>query len=428
MLFNGITIIDENLEVKENMCVAVNGDMISYVGSEVPKEDYGRVIDGKGKLLMSGFVNSHGHSPMTLLRGYGENMNLQDWLFTKIFPYEAHLTSEAVYAGTMLALAESLRTGIVSTSDMYYFCEDMVRAYIDSKSKGNICRSISIMDDVPLLETVPGRESLELFENFDGAADGKIKIDMSLHSEYTNITSTVRALSELRNSLGCGMQVHVSETSKEVDECKERHGVSPVKYLADEGLFEGRTIAGHCVWVDDEDIKILKEKKVHVATNPVSNLKLASGVCNVAALLDAGVSVSIGTDSVASNNNLDMIQEMKLFAIAPKMYYNQPSRISSEEALAAATIAGAKAQGRDDTGILAEGKKADLIMLDVTGPNMYPVHNMLDNIVFAGSGRDVVMTMVEGEVLYENGEYKSIDIEKAIYELEKCNKEILSKL
>ena len=428
MLFSNITILDENLDVQENMYVKVEDKKITYIGSERPEGDAGREYDGRGKLLMSGFFNGHAHSTMTLLRGYAENMNLQDWLFTKVFPYEDHLSSERVYAGTALSLAESLSFGIVSTSDMYFFCEDMVRAYIDSKSKGNICRSVSIMDDVPLLDTAPGKESKEWFEKYNGCSEGRIKMDMSIHSEYTNCDRTVIELAALTEELGTGMQVHVSETKKEVEECKERHGKTPVKYLADFGAFDCRTIAAHCVWMEEEDYKILKDKNVFVATNPVSNLKLASGVCNIPRMLEEGINLSIGTDGVSSNNNLDMFEEMKVFATAPKMYYNMPAAITAKETLRAATIGGALAQGREDTGLMKEGYKADLMVLDLAGPHMHPIHSLTDNLVYSASGRDVLMTMVDGEVLYENGEYKTIDIEKAIYDCERANADILAEL
>lgn len=429
MLFSNITIIDENLSVKENMYVGTAADRIDYIGSEKPDKDYGRVYDGAGRCLMSGFFNGHGHSPMTLMRGYGENMDLNDWLFGCIFPYEDHLSGEAVYYSTLLALSESLRNGIVSTNDMYYFCEDMVRAYKKAGVKGNISRSVTITEnDGPIIKTPPVIEAMRLFDDHDGAMNGKIKIDMSLHAEYTNSEQTARELAEITQQTGTGMHVHVSETKKEVMECRKRHGKTPVRFLADLGLFDTRTIAAHCVWLDDEDYEILKEKGVFVAVNPVSNLKLASGVANVPEMLRRGIGLCIGTDSVASNNSLDLITEMKIFAIAAKMFYNDPSAISVSDALYAATRGGALSQGREDTGALKEGLKADLIVLDISGPNMHPLHSLKNNIVYSAGCGDVVMTMADGEVLYENGEYLTIDIEKVIFETERINEKILGEL
>lgn len=428
MLFEKITIIDENMNSQTGMYVGIKGDRIDYISDKEPEEDYGRRYSGEGKCLMSAFFNGHGHSPMTMLRGYGENMNLQEWLFDYIFPYEAHLTGGRVYAATMLAAAESLKYGIVSTNDMYYFCEDMVRAYLDSGIKGNISRAVSINDDVSFLSTVPGMESKQLYLDYEGAGDGRIKVDMSLHAEYTNCDRTVRELAELTKELGTGMHVHVSETKTETEECIARHGKTPAAYLADAGLFDTRTVAAHCVWLTDEDMDILKDKGVFVAVNPISNLKLASGVCNVPALLKKNIGLCIGTDSTASNNSLNFIEEMKIFAIAPKMYYNMPSEITVKDVLYAATRGGALSQGREDTGLMKEGYRADLIVLDISGPNMHPVHDITNNIVYSACGSDVLLTMADGKILYEDGAYTTIDIEEVIFATEEANKGILYEL
>jgi 5-methylthioadenosine/S-adenosylhomocysteine deaminase len=258
--------------------------------------------------------------------------------------------------------------------------------------------------------------------------NGKIKIDMSLHAEYTNSEQTARELAEITQQTGTGMHVHVSETKKEVMECRKRHGKTPVRFLADLGLFDTRTIAAHCVWLDDEDYEILKEKGVFGAVNPVSNLKLASGVANVPEMQKRGIDICIGTDSVTSNNSLDFLEEMKIFAIASKMYYCDPSVINADDVLRAATLSGAECQGRTDTGRLKAGLKADLVVLDISGPNMHPLHSLKNNILYSAGSGDVLMTMVDGKVLYENGEYTNIDIEKVIYETERLNAKILSEL
>lgn len=430
MYFKDITIIDKDLEVREHMHVMTDGEKISYVGDEAPADTEGQeVYDGKGRLLMAGFVNSHAHSPMTLMRGYGEGLALQEWLNDRIFPFEAKLSSDAVYYGTLLAMAESIRYGIVSTNDMYYFCDDMAKAVIDAGCKNNISRSITNFADDDLWTMASAKEMKSFYDNFNGAADGKIKVDMSLHAEYTTTEKTVRELAEYTKEIGANMHVHVSETKKEHEECKERHGgKTPVKYLSDLGLFDTRTTAAHCVWVEPEDMDILKEKNVSVASNPISNLKLASGVCNVPELLRRGINVTIGTDSVSSNNSLNFIEEMKAFAIASKMMYSDPTAVSPKQTAAAATVNGAKAQGRNDCGVLDKGYRADLAVIDVSGPNMHPVHDMLNNLVYSASGSDVCMTMCDGKVLYRDGEFTTIDIEKTIFETEQETKKILSSL
>lgn len=428
MLFKDITILDENFEIKPHMYVGVKDDKIDYIGSKMPDGDYGRVYDGHEKLLMTGFFNAHSHSPMSLMRGYGENLTLQDWLGTKIFPFEDHLDSNAVYWGTYLDLAEATRFGVVSTSDMYYFCPDMARAYSAAGAKGNICRSIAAFEEEDFRKSSRGLESIEFYKEWHGRENGRIKVDMSLHAEYTSVPGVVKQLAEYTKEIGAGMQVHVSETKKEHEECIGRHGKTPTAYLADLGLFDTNATAAHCVWVTDEDMEILKEKKVTVATNPVSNLKLASGVCNVPALMKKGINVALGTDSVASNNSHNILAELKTFAIIQKTKWEDPTLITPKEAFYIATRAGALAQGRNDCGLLKEGFKADLIALDISVPNMHPVHDLLNNLLYSSSGSEVVMTMVDGKVLYEDGEFKTLDVEKAKAEVENAKNKILSQL
>ena len=429
MLFKNITILDESFNTKDNMYVGIKDDIIDYIDTIEPKDSYGESYDGKGNLLMTGFFNSHAHTPMTLMRGYGENMSLQDWLTKRIFPFEEKLDGEAVYAGMLLGIAESLRFGIVSTTDMYYFGDEMARAILESGVKNNLGRGVvNFSEEGDINDLVGFQETKHLFETYHNAGNGRLKVDVSLHGEYTSNPKTARYLAEYMKLTGTNMHVHVSETEFEHEECKKRHGITPVQYLSQHGIFDTKATAAHCVWIEGEDFDILAEKGVTVASCPVSNLKLASGVCNVPLLLNKGVNVAIGTDSVASNNSLNIIEEMKFFAVANKGKQYDPTLITPVDTLRAATFAGAKGQGRDDCGKLALGMKADLIVLDLSKPNMHPVHNMSNNIVYSASGSDVLLTMVDGQVLYKNGEYLTIDIEKVIFEAEKATNRILGEL
>ena len=428
MLFNDIRILDENFQIKDHMYVATDDDRIVYVGDCMPRGDYGDIREGRGKLLMPAFHNAHAHSPMALLRGYAENMKLQDWLFGKVFPFEDKLDSNSVYWGTMLSMAEGMRFGIVSHSDMYYFLDDMVRAVDESGMKANISRAITEFGDGDPWETARLREMKDTYERLNGAADGRVKIDISIHAEYTNSLRAMQAVADYCNQVGSIMHVHVSETKSEHEDCKVKYGKTPIRLFNDIGAFDTKALAAHCVWIEGEDFDILKEKGVTVASNPISNMKLASGVCNVPELLRRGINVAIGTDSVASNNSLNFFEEMKVFAMASKMYYNDPTAVTPREALYAATRAGALAQGREDSGLLKEGYKADLIMIDIAQPNMYPVHDLLNNLVYSASGTDVKMTMSDGKVVYENGEYKTLDIEKTIFEAQSATEGILRSL
>lgn len=429
MLFKDISILDENFRIKHNQNIQLEKDKIVYIGDCLPENYKGETYNGKGKLLMSGFFNIHAHSPMTLLRGHGENMVLQDWLEKKIFPFEAQLDGEAVYCGTMLAIAESLQNGIVSTTDMYYFCEDMMKAFIDSKSKVNMGRAVTCFGDENINELQSFIEAKDLFHNYHNAENGRIKVDMSLHAEYTSTEKAVRGLAYETALLGAGMHVHVSETFKEHEDCKKRHGgMTPIKYFKECGMLDTRTTAAHCVWVEDDDIRIMKEHGVTAASCPISNLKLASGVCNTSHMINCGLNVGIGTDGVASNNSLDFIEEMKFFALVGKGYLKDPTLNTPEQTLRAATESGALSQGREDSGILKVGNKADLVVINIDTVNMQPKVNLLNNLVYAASSRQIELTMADGEILYQNGEFKTIDIEKVRYNVNRITDKILEKL
>ncbi len=429
MLFKNIAILDENFKVKDNMFVGIKGETIDYIGTEEPQQNYGDSYNGNGRLLMPGFYNAHAHTPMTLMRGYGENMSLQDWLTKRIFPFEEKLTGKDVYAGMLLGIAESLRFGIVSTTDMYYYGDEMAQAILESGVKNNLGRGVVNFSEDDIEQLPAFQETRHLFNTYNNEGNGRLKVDVSLHGEYTSNPKTALHLAEYAKSTGANLHVHVSETQFEHEECKKRHGgLTPVQYLNKQQIFDTKATAAHCVWIEGEDFNILTEKGVTVASCPVSNLKLASGVCNVPLLLSKGVNVAIGTDSVASNNSLNMIEEMKFFAVANKGKQFDPTLITPEETLNAATAAGARSQGRDDCGKLAVGFKADLVVIDITKPNMHPIHNMSNNIVYSASGSDVLLTMVDGKILYIDGEYTTIDIEKTVYEAEEATKGIVGEL
>ena len=224
------------------------------------------------------------------------------------------------------------------------------------------------------------------------------------------------------------MHLHLSETKKEHDDCKGRHNKTPAQYFNSLGGFNAKTTAAHCVWIKGEDFDILAEKGVTVATCPVSNMKLASGTCDVPLLLKKGVNVALGTDSVCSNNNLNFIEEMKFMACGAKIRDMDPTAITPKEAIYSATKAGAESQSREGCGALKTGNKADLIVLDIEKPHMYPVHDILTNIVYSGSGSDIILTMADGKTLFKEGEYMTIDIEKTIYEAEKSKARILKEI
>jgi len=389
-----------------------------------------RVIDGRGKLLMPGFYNAHTHLPMTLLRGYGENMRLMDWLEKKIFPFEDRLDGDDCYSAAMLAMAESFTHGVVSSSEHYFFSEDVVRAAAESGAKLNASRGLSFFDEIlNLTEFRPYRESRDLFNEHHDTQDGRIRVDIGLHAEYTATRGLLEAAAELSGETGAPVHVHVSETRNEHEECKARNdGRTPARTLADAGVFDNGGIAAHCVWVEEEDADIMREKGVSVVSCPVSNMKLASGIARVPLLLEKGLNVALGTDGAASNNSYNFFEEIKLLSLSAKTRFGDPTLITPGEALYAATRAGALAQGREDCGIIKEGFRADMIVLNLNSPSLNPIYDIANNLVFSASSRDILMTVVDGRVVYDNGALTTIDLERTINETERSRNRILGEL
>lgn len=401
--------------------LGVRDGKIDYIGTDRPEGyEHARIISGKHRALIPGLINTHVHIPMTLMRGYADDYDLDTWLHEHIFPAEEKLDARCVRAGCEIGMAEMLASGTTSFSDSYFFSDQIAQAVLESGMKANIARAVTNFDrEIRLMEFPATREAVELYKEWNGAGDGRIRIDAAIHAEYTTSESLWRELGGFAKEHGMVMQIHMSETRKEHEQCVARYGKTPVRVFCDAGVYSAKTIAAHCVWVTDEDMDILRECGVSVAHNPVSNLKLASGVARVPEMLWRGINVSLGTDGVASNNSFDLFEELKLAAILHKGVGLNPTVLSAREAFALATANGAAAQGRGhECGRLQVGMDADLAMLDLDKPHWTPCHNLLSNVVYAARGSDVCMTMVRGEVLYENGAFPTIDLERAKYEIE----------
>lgn len=416
ILFSDVTVVpmDGAPQVLEHAYVAVEGTKIASVGTEPPEGTFDRVVDGAGKVLLPGFVNAHTHLPMTLMRGYGGGHDLQHWLNDYIFPAEDKLDSASVQAGTQLALAELIAGGVTCVADMYYFCPDIAQAVADSGISANISRSVTCFAPVDDPENYYAcRELRELEEQWNGFDHGRIRVDASVHAEYTSFAAPNmwEYLGRYAADHKLGMQVHLSETRSEHLECMARHGgKTPFAVLDDYGVWQSGGLAAHCVWVSQDDMEGMVRRGVTAVHNPVSNLKLASGVAPVPRLLQAGVNVALGTDGVASNNSHDMFEEIKLAALLHKGVSRDPTAVSARQALEMATINGARALGRN-TGCIAPGRDADLILLDFTHPGLTPCHDPEENLVYSAHGSDVVMNMARGKVIYENGSFLTLDLE-----------------
>lgn len=433
MLFAHINLINKDFQYRENQWVGVEGSRITYIGDTAPDEAsaarMGKLYDGENKLLMPAFYNAHAHAPMTLLRGYAENLPLQSWLNDSVFPFEAKITPEDCYWATLLSCAEMARYGVVSFSDMYYHMDQGARAVIEAGLKANLSDTLIAFGETRLKDLPLAENHKRLLRYFQGAEDGRIVVDCNIHAEYTSNPAAVADVVAFAHEHDMRIQVHVSETELEHEECKDRHdGLTPVQYFNNLGVFDGPCTAAHCVWVDDADIEILADRGVFVAANPVSNMKLGSGFAPLAKMLERGVRLCLGTDGMASNNNNDMMQDMYLFALLPKGDMRNPALITPQEALFAATRQGALSQGRSDCGMIEVGAKADLCVLDISGPSWTPMTNPLVNVVYAGHGSDVCLTMCDGRVVYEDGIWPTLDIDQAKYEVSSRTQRIISEL
>ena len=409
---------NESFKYIPNGFLTVDGDTISGIYTEMPQGDFERALDMSGRLLMPGLINCHTHAAMTLLRGIGSDLPLQKWLEDAMWPVEDRLTPEQIKAGNELAMLEFIAGGVTSVTDMYMQPRTFVELNERVGMKLNLTRVVQAFNpDERFEDSTMGREAFAFFEEYNGLQNGRIKVDFSIHAEYTITEKVTRGFSEkLRAHIGTGtvMHLHLSETQKEHDECIARHGLTPAAWFNKLGIFDMPTAAAHCVAVTEDDLAILREKGVSPVHNPTSNLKLGSGFAPIPRMLELGLNVALGTDGAASNNNLNMFEEMHLAAIIHNGFMRNPEIMKPAEVLKMATINGARLQGRTDTGCIAVGKKADIIAIDLRRPHMYPNFDPLPLLVYSAQASDVCMTMVDGQLLYLNGEFLTIDKERAL--------------
>ena len=428
MLFKNIAVLKADGTYLKNQYVGVKDKQIAWLSDTPPVEDFGETVDGSRGLLIPGLVNAHTHVAMTLMRGYGEELPLQSWLFDRIFPFEDKLTADAVYWGSVLGMAEMMATGTVSFTDMYYFCEETAKAAIECGIKANIGRGVSCFDPQKRFSDLPAYAELkELIAAYHGAEDGRVRIDVAPHAEYTTRPDILCDTAAMAAEYGLRMQIHVSETQSEHLECVGRHGVTPTGLLEKTGVLAQPLTVAHGVWLTDDDMDRLARYDATVAHCAKSNLKLGSGIAQTEKLLRKGVGVAIGTDSAASNNALDMLDEMKVAGLLAKGVARDPAAFSAAQVLYCSTRAGALSQGRADCGDIQEGYRADLVMLNTEDIGFSPSHAALSNLLYAAGSRAVKMTMIDGRVVYCNGEFLTLDIERARFETQRCTDAILKK-
>jgi len=417
--------MNEQNEILNDADVLVKDGIIAKVGRNIAYTGNAEVIDGQGKLLMPGLINCHCHVPMTVLRSYADDMELQTWLFNHIFPVEARLTEDDVYWGSMLGIMEMLATGTTCFADMYYFLDGIASAVERSGIRAQLSRGQTCNDPGPdFSENQAMKESIDFVKKWNGAAGGRITAAMAPHAIYTCSAAYIKAIAENAEKLGVPIHVHLDETLTEHQDCLKAHGKTPAAYLCELGLFDLKTIAAHCVWITDDDMDLLKEKDVSFIHCPASNLKLASGIAPVPAAVSKGLNVCIGTDGASSNNNLNMWEEMYLASIIHKGSSRDPRLITAYDALRMATVNGAKALGMSGIGSVKEGNKADLIMIDMEKPHLKPLHNICSALVYSAQGSDVCMTMVDGRILYQDGEFRTIDKEEVYFNIERVRRRL----
>lgn len=395
---HSFAVVEGELWVKGNtICYLGDGSDVSEVvtGDEIVIWD--REIDAEGNLLMPGFKNAHTHTAMTFLRSFADDLPLQSWLTDAVFPREGQLTEDDIYWLDILGIMEYLTSGITSNFDMYFFPPKNAQASVDCGFRTVQTSGLNNF----------GGSVEQVEENYHIVNDmGELSsFIIGFHAEYTTSKELMEGIAALAQKCHSPVFLHNAETELEVRECKERWGMTPTQLTDALGMYEYGGGGYHCVHMEDADFEIFKKRHLTAVTNPASNLKLASGVAPIKRFLDEGIALAIGTDGPASNNCLDMFREMFLTTALAKVREKDAACVPAEEVLYMATAGGAHCMGLDDCDCLAVGKKADIIMIDLQQPNMQPQNHIVKNLVYSGSKQNVIMTMVNGRILYEAGQF-----------------------
>lgn len=418
--YNGkILTLKNGFDIIDNGEVWVDGSKIAYAG-ETKKDSkntvFEREINLQGNLLMPSFKNAHTHSAMTFGRSFSDDLPLQEWLYKKIFPLEDLLTGNDIYKLSKIAFAEYLTSGVSACFDMYYFPENMAKASVETGFRTVMCGAVNnFKESVPLLE-----EYYNKYNNYNEL----ISYKLGFHAEYTTDESIMKDIAKLAEKYEAPVFMHSSETMEETQNCIHSYNKTPTELFENLGLFNYGGGAFHSVWVCDEDLDIYKKHGVYAVINSGSNCKLASGVAPVEKMLKKGIKLAIGTDGPSSNNALDMFREMYMTCVLQKIKNKDAASTDADEILRIATAGSARCMGLNDCDCIDVGKKADLIIIDLNRPSMQPIHNITKNLVYSGSKDCIKLTMVNGKILYEDGEFPYLDIEKIYSEANETVKRI----
>lgn len=421
-----IVTMDEQNKFYDRSNIVIEDNIITHIGDieEIDKNKVDYVIEGLNKLAMPGLINCHTHLGMSLFRNYADDMILSEWLTKKIWPIEAKLVEEDIYWASLLSMSEMISSGTTTFCDMYFFMDQVVRALDISGMRASLARGIVEEDSNSIYKI---EENEKLFMDYNNSLNGRIKIMFGPHAPYTCSPEFLLKIMDSASKLNAGLHIHLAETKDEVEDSFSKYNKSPIKHMNDLGLFELHTVAAHCVHIDEDDIQLIKQKNVHPVNNPSSNFKLASGFSPVNKMLKEGIRVALGTDGAASNNNLNMFKEISMASIVNKAVDNDPMSVTALEALNMATINGAYALGLEkEVGSLEIGKKADIIILNMDKPHLCPRNNIFSTLAYSTYGSDVDTVIVDGNILMEKKEFKTIDIEKVKYMANKISIDLLN--
>jgi len=419
---NGKSFIEDGALATKNGKITSVGKSASATSIEAETK-----ISAKAKIAMPGLINCHTHVPMTLFRGMAEDQPLDTWLKEIIWPLEAKLRSEDVYAGALLGCLEMIKSGTTCFADMYFHEDTVAKAVEKSGLRGVLAEGI-VEAGNKLLGEKMFKNSVNFVSRFNGYANGRVKALLGPHAAYSCSQNLLVKISEEASRLGVGVHTHLAESKRMFREYERQHGLSEVEFLDGIGFLKGHVLAAHCINLTKKDRRILSERGVNVAYVPVANMKLGLGAAKIKDLLNSGINVGLGTDGPTSNNTLDMFETMKVAVLLQKLAYLNPTVLPAYEVLKMATINGARALGSEESiGSLEVGKKADIILIDVSRPHMKPLHNIYPSIVYSARGSDVDTVIVDGKILMENRQVKTLDEQAIMEKAEKTAFNLLSR-
>ncbi|MDR0287729.1 MAG: amidohydrolase [Clostridiales bacterium] len=436
LIENGCVYIDKD-NIIANGYVGITDGKIDFISSDRSDADnfivkYGNGlerIDASNKVIISGLVNSHTHTPMVILRNYGSDRTLQDWLFNKIIPKEQLLSEDDVYWGSLAAQAEMIKSGTTAFADMYFYMDSIAKAVADSGMRANLCVPV-LTNDWSSGKKVTKEiisQAKEYLRNWNNSNSGRIKTYVELHSTYLYDAAKLYNNIETAKEMNTGIHMHLHETIKEVTESVSEFGKEPIEMLEELGAFNVPVVAAHCVHMSETAMGIITKYNVNVAHNPTSNMKLASGFCPVPEFLRRGINVALGTDGCASNNNLNMFEEMHITALIHKGYTLNPTVLKAYEVITMATENGAKAIGFGDIcGKLEVGRAADIIIVKLSGTHLTPLNDLESAIVYSMQGQDVDTVIVNGKILMKKRQFRYLDEELIMAKVRSIAKRIFN--